>query len=107
MKTNAYLNILAKLRSWTTSHTLIPKVASGIDDSSKTSESWKLVRSAEKEMHEKMNTYSKKDRSVLDKSRIVLNGKNKANVQEKISKWPTIVPKDDSFTPPTYTKQSR
>ena len=78
--------ILAKLRSW---KTITNKES--LDDSWKASESWKLVRKAEKEMYRKMNKDPKyDDEKSNEKTTPPNNEKSYSYIQEKIEKLQSL-----------------
>ena len=98
--------ILAKLRSW---KTITNKES--LDDSWKASESWKLVRKAEKEMYRKMNKDPKYDEEKLNEnSTLPKNEKNYSYIQEKIEKLqslPSVTPHGDIISRSKSSNQPR
>ena len=89
--------ILAKLQSWKTFNNLPPtepppkppKKEDILTDSWKASESWKLVRSAEKEMYRKMRKESKVIKGKEETSEYT-EEKTHSNLEEKIEKLQTL-----------------
>ena len=96
----------AKLRSW---KTITNK--DSIDDSWKASESWKLVRKAEKEMYRKMNKDSKYDDEKSNtNSTLPRNEKRYSFIQEKIEKLqslPSVTPHGDIISRSKSSNQPR
>ena len=79
-----------------------------INDSWKASESWKLVRSAEKEMFRKMRKESKIIKGKEETTSEYSEDTTTTNIEEKIEKLqnlPNITPQGDIFT--KHSWQSR
>ena len=93
------MHLLAKLQSWKTFNNLPPKEDT-VSDSWKASESWKLVRSAEKEMYRKMHTESKITKEMKETNEFT-EEKTNSKVEKKIEKLqslPNITPQGDMFS---------
>ena len=91
--------LIAKLQSWKTIDILPPKEDT-TNGSWKPSESWKLVRSAEKEMYQKMHKESKITKE-MEETKEFTEEKTNSKVQEKIEKLqslPNITPQGDIFS---------
>ena len=103
---NYDFNTLAKLKSW---KTITNKES--LDDSWKASESWKLVRKAEKEMYRKMNKDPKYDEEKLNEnSTLPKNEKSYSYIQEKIEKLqslPSVTPHGDIISRSKSSNQPR
>ena len=106
MKRCIIFNTAAKLRSW---KTITNKDST--NDSWKASESWKLVRKAEKEMYRKMNEDSKyDDKTSNENSTLPQKEKSYTYIQEKIEKLqslPSVTPHGDIISRSKISNQPR
>ena len=108
MHNTKIVDLTAVLQSWTTTNNL-PLVRDSLDESWKSSESWKLVQSAEKEMYRKMHIDSKNDNQENDGASIN-NKKIESDIQDKITKLQSmqnVTQQGSLFSTSKYSDGSR